>query len=86
MLSGRPAMAAIATAIIAPEIRPPGSDAHRNSPPPAAPMATVSNVLERVDWPKKIDGDAEADFLITPPLSQIFARATSALRHGCNAR
>jgi P pilus assembly chaperone PapD len=43
-------------------------------------------VLERVDWPKKIDGDAEADFLITPPLSQIFARATSALRHGCNAR
>ena len=43
--SGRPAMPAPATAIIAPEINPPGNSAHRNSRPPALPMTSVSSTL-----------------------------------------
>jgi hypothetical protein len=41
--SRRPARAAAPTAIIAPEISPPGSLAHKNSKPPAAPIAIVSS-------------------------------------------
>ena len=40
--SWRPAIAAIPTAIIAPEINPPGRLANRNSRPPAVPMTSVS--------------------------------------------
>jgi hypothetical protein len=53
-------MAAIATAIIEPEIRPPGSDPHKNKPPPAAPIASVSTTATFDEL--KMDGDAEADF------------------------
>ena len=43
--SGRPAIAAMPTAIMAPEISPPGRFAHRNSTPPAVPMTSVSSAL-----------------------------------------
>ena len=41
--SGRPASAAMPTAIIAPEISPPGRFAHRNSTPPAVPIGERLN-------------------------------------------
>jgi hypothetical protein len=44
-LSGRPAMAAAPTAIMAPEIRPPGRFAHKNNAPPALPITRVSSTL-----------------------------------------
>ena len=44
--SGRPAIAATPIAIIAPEIRPPGRLTHRNSRPPAVPIASVSSCAE----------------------------------------
>src|ERR1700692_2732182 len=44
-LSGRPASAAAPTAIMEPEISPPGRLAHKNSVPPAAPVASVSSTL-----------------------------------------
>src|SRR5665213_697906 len=44
-LNGRPARAAAPTAIMAPEIRPPGRLAHRNSRPPAPPIASVSSTI-----------------------------------------
>ena len=40
-----PAIAAMPTAIMAPEISPPGRCAHKNSAPPAAPIASVSSTL-----------------------------------------
>src|SRR5436190_8060192 len=45
MVSGRPAIAAMPTAIMAPEIKPPGRFAHRNNAPPAVPMTSVSSTL-----------------------------------------
>ena len=39
MVSGRPAIAAMPTAIMAPEISPPGRLSKRNSAPPAVPMS-----------------------------------------------
>src|SRR6202171_4349256 len=44
-VSGRPAIAAAPTAIMAPEISPPGRFAHKNSAPPAAPITSVSSTL-----------------------------------------
>lgn len=41
---GRPAIAAAPTAIIAPEINPPGNSSHLNKAPPATPMRSVSHV------------------------------------------
>src|ERR1700689_1271660 len=75
--SGLPAIAAIPTAIMAPEINPPGRCAHRNSAPPAAPMTSVSStfrVLARL-------GTADATIAgrrLTPCLCQIPARAANA--------
>jgi hypothetical protein len=42
-LSGLPAIAAMPTAIMAPEISPPGRCAHKNSAPPAVPITSVSS-------------------------------------------
>src|SRR6478609_11963037 len=56
--SGRPAIAAMPTAIMAPEISPPGRPAHRNSAPPAAPIASVSStwrILARLGMANAID-------------------------------
>jgi hypothetical protein len=64
--SGRPARAAIPTAIMAPEISPPGRCAHKNSRPPALPMASVSSVLRslaRLGTASAID----AGIRVTPP-------------------
>lgn len=44
--SWRPAIAAIPTAIIDPEISPPGRPATRNNSPPAEPMTSVSTALK----------------------------------------
>ncbi len=44
-MSGLPAIAAMPTAIMAPEISPPGRLAHKNSTPPAVPIASVSSTL-----------------------------------------
>src|SRR5713226_350934 len=58
MASGRPAIAATPTAIMAPEISPPGRFAHRNSAPPAVPIASVSStlrVLARLGMANAID-------------------------------
>jgi hypothetical protein len=42
MASGRPIIVAMPTAIMAPEINPPGRPAKRNSTPPIEPIASVS--------------------------------------------
>src|SRR3954467_7616684 len=57
-VSGRPAMAAMPTANMAPEIRPPGRLAHRNSTPPAVPRTRVSStwrILARLGMATAID-------------------------------
>src|SRR5882757_5399153 len=64
--SGRPARAAMPTAIIAPEISPPGRFAHKNSSPPALPIASVSSalrILSRLGIADAID----AGIRVTPP-------------------
>ena len=43
--SGRPAMAAMPTAIMAPEISPPGSLSSKKIPPPRPPISSVSSTL-----------------------------------------
>src|SRR3984893_9043710 len=66
MVSGLPAIAATPTAIMAPEISPPGRSAQRNSTPPAAPMASVSStlrVLVRLGMADAIDAGKR----VTPP-------------------
>ena len=58
-----PAIAAMPTAIMAPEISPPGSCAHKNSAPPAAPIASVSStlrVLARLGMANAIDAGMQA--------------------------
>src|SRR5215212_11472057 len=45
IVSGRPAIEAAPTAIMAPEIKPPGRFAQRNNSPPAVPITIVSNTL-----------------------------------------
>src|ERR1700687_4912499 len=70
--SGRPAIAAMPTAIMAPEIRPPGRCAHRKSAPPAAPITSVSStsrVLMRLGMAEAVD----AGIRHTPPYGK-FAR------------
>ena len=64
--SGLPAIAAMPTAIMAPEISPPGRCASRNSAPPAVPITSVSStlrILARVGMAKAID----AGIRLTPP-------------------
>jgi hypothetical protein len=75
--SGRPAIAAMPTAIVAPEINPPGRFAHRNSTPPAAPMTSVSSalrILARLGMASAID----ARIWLTPALWQIPEDGTNA--------
>src|SRR5947209_10391519 len=65
-LRGRPAIAAIPTAIMAPEIKPPGRLAHKNNAPPAMPIASVSStlrILARVGMANAI----ETGIRLTPP-------------------
>src|SRR6185437_16332682 len=65
--SGLPAIAATPTAIMAPDISPPGRLNHRNIPPPAAPIASVSRtwrVLARLGRAKA--GAADAGIRLTP--------------------
>jgi hypothetical protein len=54
------------TAIMAPEISPPGRPAHRNSTPPAVPITSVSSalrILARLGMANAID----AGIGLTPP-------------------
>src|SRR5215470_11557268 len=74
--SGRPAIAAAHTAIMAPEISPPGSCALRNSPPPAAARASVSSALKTLVR-LKMAGAVDAGIRLTPALSQIPAADTN---------
>ncbi len=64
--SGLPAIAAIPTAIIAPEISPPGRLSRRNSAPPAAPSASVSTTLRILARPG-MAGAIDAGIWLTPP-------------------
>ncbi|MGY2851488.1 hypothetical protein ACVMDN_008742 [Bradyrhizobium sp. USDA 4510] len=64
--SGRPANAAIPTATIAPEIRPPGNSAHRNSKPPTVPMTRVSSPF-RTLLRSGMAVAIEARIRVTPP-------------------
>src|SRR5258705_7190843 len=64
--SGRPAIAAMPTAIMAPEINPPGRFAHRNSTPPAVPMTSVSSAL-RILARLGIANAIDAGIRLTPP-------------------
>src|SRR4051812_2628114 len=71
--SGLPAIAAMPTAIMAPEIKPPGRPAHRNSAPPAAPIASVSSTLRslaRLGTANAID----AGIRLTPPYGKSLAQ------------
>src|SRR4029079_12374275 len=64
--SARPARAAIPTAIIAPEISPPGRFAHKNSSPPALPTASVSTALRTMA--RLVMADAiDVGIRVTPP-------------------
>src|SRR4030081_1446916 len=72
-VSGRPAMAAMPTAIMAAGIRPPGRFAHKNSAPPAVPIASVSStlrVLVRLGMADAID----AGMRLTPPYGKSGSR------------
>src|SRR4029450_5724770 len=66
MATGRPASAAMPTATTAPEISPPGRLSHRNSRPPAAPMASVSSV-PKILARSAMAEDIEAGIRLTPP-------------------
>src|SRR6202522_317695 len=75
--SGLPAIAAMPTAIMAPEISPPGRCAHKNSAPPVVPITRVSStlrVLARLGTAEAID----ARIWLTRALWQIPARGTNA--------
>ena len=78
-LSGRPASAAAPTAIMAPEISPPGRFVHRNSAPPAEPIASVSStlrVLVRLGMADAID----AGMRLTPPYGKSASQGQMRLR------
>src|SRR5205823_8649408 len=71
--SGRPAIAAMPTAIMAPEISPPGRFAHRNSTPPALPTASVSStlrILTRLGMANAIDAGIRLTLPYGKPLAQ----------------
>src|SRR6266566_9180667 len=54
-LSGRPAIAAMPTAIMAPEISPPGRLSSRNNAPPALPVTSVSSTRRVLARPGSAD-------------------------------
>src|SRR3984893_6579807 len=65
-LSGRPASAAAPTAIMAPEINPPGRFAQTNSKPPALPIASVSSILR--SWARlSLESASDAVICFKPP-------------------
>src|SRR3954451_12257757 len=76
----RPAIAAIPTAIIDPEIRPPGRPAARNAKPPAAPMTSVSAVLKSLARLGHSNG-REAVICFTPPYRKSARGAQLQLGH-----
>src|SRR5260370_30212831 len=63
---GRPPTAATPPAIRAPEINPPGRFAHRNSAPPAVPIASVSSTLRALARLGMADA-IDAGIRLTPP-------------------
>src|SRR5229473_5596913 len=85
MASGRPAIAATPTAIMAPEISPPGRFAHKNSAPPALPITSVSStlrVLVRLGMANAID----AGIWLTAPYGKSLHRGQLRQRDCSNAR
>src|ERR1035437_6585881 len=85
MVSGLPAIAAMPTAIMAPEINPPGRCAHKNSVPPTVPIASVSStlrVLVRLGMANAID----AGIWLTPPYDKSLHRGQMRQRDCSNAR
>jgi hypothetical protein len=64
--SWRPDNAATPVAAIAPEIRPPGRCAQRNSRPPAVPMASVSRVINALLRLGRVTAMAQR-ICLTPP-------------------
>src|ERR1700687_2570751 len=83
--SGLPAIAAMPTEIMAPEINPPGRFAHKNSAPPAAPITSVSStlrVLMRLGMANAID----AGIRLTPPYGKSPQKRQMRQRDCSNAR
>src|SRR6202171_6843896 len=83
--SGRPAIAAMPTAIMAPEISPPGRLPNKNSAPPALPIASVSStlrVLARLGMAEAIDAGRR----LTPPYGKSRQRGQMRSRDRSNAR
>ncbi|MGY3076843.1 hypothetical protein ACVWZZ_003214 [Bradyrhizobium sp. LM6.10] len=76
----RPAIAAIPTAIIEPEINPPGRPASRNARPPAVPMTSVSTVLKILARLGNSNG-REAVICFTPPYRKSARGAQLRPRH-----
>jgi hypothetical protein len=72
------------TAIIDPEIRPPGSCAHKNSNPPALPIASVSRTL-RVSVRLGIAAAAGAGIRLTPPYGKSAHKGQMRQRDRSNA-
>ena len=85
MVTGRPASAAAPTAIIAPEISPPGRLSHRNSRPPAAPMTSVS-IVPKILARSATAEDIDAGIRLTPPYGksaiEVQMRHAIAAMHG----
>ena len=73
------------TAIIAPEISPPGRFAHRNSRPPAVPMTSVSSV-PRILARSAMAEDIEAGIRLTPPYGKSAREGQMRSRDCSNAR
>jgi hypothetical protein len=85
MVSGRPAIAAMPTAIMAPEINPPGRLSKRNSAPPAVPMASVSSTL-RILMRLGMANAIGAGIWLTPPYGKSRRRGQMRQRDCSNAR
>src|SRR5437899_8323179 len=84
MASGRPAIAAMPTAIMAPEISPPGRFAHKNSAPPAVPITSVSSTL-RVLARLGMATASDAGIWLTAPYGKSLHRGQMRQRDCSNA-
>src|SRR5712691_1091597 len=85
MVSGRPAIAAMPTAIMAPEINPPGRLSKRNSAPPAVPIASVSSTL-RILMRLGMANAIGTGIWLTPPYGKSRRRGQMRQRNCSNAR
>src|SRR6266571_1868233 len=85
MVSGRPAIAAMPTAIMAPEINPPGRLSRRNSAPPAVPIASVSSTL-RILMRLGMANAIGTGIWLTPPYGKSRRRGQMRQRNCSNAR